>query len=174
MQMFASNTYNSFETSLSNAKTVVGLEWLYESVRDNLGKLVFVTLVVLAGLPFVFFFGFWLKMKRKKFQRNMKKDFSLFKNYTDYLEFKDNLNKLDTLMPSLKKVANYNLHKAPWPVKFTLSQMQKMTSTLVTYNTWLKKRLDALNEDKDKESVFKLVSEKELWKNRNQAYQYWM
>lgn len=174
--MFATNTYNPFETSLDNAKTVVSLEWLYEGVRNHLGKMVFLTLVVLVGLPFVFFFGFWLKMKRKKFQKHMKKDLTLFKSHKDYLDFKDHLNKLDTLMPSLKKVTNYNLYKAPWPVKFTLSQMQKMTSTLVTYNSWLKKRLNAFNEDncQSHETVFKLVSEKELWKNRNQVYQYWM
>lgn len=174
--MLTTNTYNPFETSLNNAKTVVGLEWLYEGVRNHFGKLVVVVLVVLVGLPFVFFFGFWLKMKRKKFQKQMRKDLALFKSHEDYLVFKDYLNKLDVLMPSLKKVSNYNLHKAPWPVKFTLSQMQKMTSTLVTYNSWLKKRLKALNDDnsQNNETVFTLVSEKELWKNRNQVYQYWM
>ena len=174
--MFAAGTYNPFETSLSNAKTVVGLEWLYEGVRNHLGKLLVVALVVVVGLPFVFFFGYWLQTKRKKFQRHMRKDFTLFKSHGDYLEFKDYLNKLELLMPSLKKVSNYNLKKAPWPVKYTLSQMQKMTSTLVTYNNWLKTRLNSLNEEqfKSNSTVFKLVSEKELWKNRNKAYQYWM
>lgn len=174
--MFATSTYNPFETSLSNAKTVVGLEWLYEGLRNNLSKLFVLVLLILAGLPFVFFFGYWLQTKRKKFQKYMRKDLSLFKNQNDYLEFKDNLNKLESLMPSLKKVSNYNLKKAPWPVNFTLNQMQKMTSTLVTYNSWLKTRLNSLNEEqfKSKSTVFKLVSEKELWKNRNKAYQYWM
>lgn len=174
--MFATQTYNPFENSLSNAKTVVGLEWLYESVRNHLGKLFVVLLVVLLGLPFVFFFGYWLQTKRRKFQRHMKKDMPLFKSHNDYLKFKGYLNKLDELMPSLKKVSGYNLKKAPWPVKYTLSQMQKMTSTVITYNSWLKSRLTTLNEDQftSKSKVFKLVSEKELWNNRNQAYQYWM
>lgn len=174
--MFAAETYNPFETSLSNAKTVVGLEWLYEGLRNHLSKLLVVVLVVLVGLPFVFFFGYWLQTKRKKFQRHMRKDLPLFKNHSDYLEFKGYLNKLEVLMPSLKKVSGYNLKKAPWPVKYTLGQMQKMTSTLVTYHSWLKTRLNSLNEEqfKSNSTVFKLVSEKELWKNRNQAYQYWM
>ncbi len=174
--MFTAQTYNPFETSLSNAKTVVGLEWLYESVRTHLGKLFVVLLVVLLGLPFVFFFGYWLQTKRRKFQRHMKKDMSLFKSHNDYVKFKGYLNKLDQLTPSLKKVSGYNLKKAPWPVKYTLSQMQKMTSTVITYNSWLKSRLTTLNEDQftSNSKVFKLVSEKELWNNRNQAYQYWM
>jgi hypothetical protein len=54
--------------------------------------------------------------------------------------------------------------------------MQKMTSTLVTYNDWLKSRLNTFNEEQfiSKSQVFKLVTEKELWKGRNKAYQYWM
>jgi len=61
--MLAVDTYNPFENSLSNAKTVVGLEWLYEGVRNHLGKLFVLVLVVLVGLPFVFFFGYWLQTK---------------------------------------------------------------------------------------------------------------
>lgn len=174
--MFAGQPYNTFETSLNNAKTVVGLEFLYESVRKNLSKLMVVVLVLLVGLPFVFFFGFWLQTKRKKFQKNMLKDVPSFNTYKDYLELKESLSKLDELMPALKKVNGYNLKKAPTPIRYTLSQMQKMTSTLVTYNDWLKSRLNTFNEEQfsSESQVFKLVSEKELWKGRNKVYQYWM
>ena len=127
--MFAAHQYNTFETSLDNAKTVVGLELLYESVRKSLSKLMVVALVLLVGLPFVFFFGFWLQTKRKKFQKHMRKDVPTFNTYKGYLELKDSLRRLDELMPALKKVNSYNLKKAPVPIKYTLSQMQKMTST---------------------------------------------
>jgi hypothetical protein len=135
-----------------------------------------VALVLLVGLPFVFFFGFWLQTKRKKFQKHMRKDVPTFNTYKGYLELKDSLRRLDELMPALKKVNSYNLKKAPVPIKYTLSQMQKMTSTLVTYNDWLKSRLNTFNEEQfiSKSQVFKLVTEKELWKGRNKAYQYWM
>lgn len=174
--MFASNTYNPFETSLTNAKTVVGLEWLYESVRKQIGKLLLVVLVVFLALPVVLLFGYWLQRKRKRFQSHMRKDFKDFHRANDYLEYKVYTNKVATLTPSLKKVSGYNLKKAPWPLKYTLSQMQKMTSTLLTYNSWLKSRLNSLNEEqfKSESSVFKFVSEEELWRNRNHAYQYWM
>ncbi|MGN6533913.1 MAG: hypothetical protein ACTHK0_19385 [Ginsengibacter sp.] len=106
----------------------------------------------------------------------MKKDFPLFKSGAEYLRFKESLEKLEVLMPSLMKVSGYHVQKAPWSVNYTLAQMQKMTSTLVTYNNWLKSRLNSLNEEQFKSSAatFKLVPEKELWQNRNQAYQYWM
>lgn len=174
--MFAAQPYNTFETSLDNAKAVVGLELLYESVRKNLSKLMVVLLTLLVGLPFVFFFGFWLQAKRKKFQQHMRKDVPFFNTYKDYLQLKESLSKLDELMPALKKVSSYNLKKAPVPIRFTLSQMQKMTSTLVTYNDWLKSRLNTFNEEQfsSKSQVFKLVTEKELWKGRNKVYQYWM
>lgn len=174
--MLPAPTYHPFDLSLLSAKTVVGLEWLYESVRVYLGKLIVVVLVFLLGLPFVLFFGYWLKVKRKKLQRYMKVDMPVFNNADDYLRFKQQLDKVDSLLPSLKKVSEYKRQKAPWPVRFTLRQMQKMSSTVVTYNSWLKSRLNLFNEDQfaGKSRVFRLVSEKELWKNRNQVYQYWM
>jgi hypothetical protein len=170
--MFVAQPYNTFETCLSNAKTVVGLEWLYEAVRKNLSKILVVSLL----FPFSFFFGFWLQTKRKKFQKHMRKDVPCFNTYKDYLELKESLSKLDELMPALKKVNSYNLKNAPAPIRYTLSQMQKMTSTLFTYNDWLKSRLNTFNKEQfsSESQVFKLVSEKELWKGRNKVYQYWL
>ncbi len=174
--MFATNTYNFFETGLNNAKIVVGLEWLYESVKKQLGKFFLLVLLVLLGFPAVLLFGFWLQKKRRKFQKHMRNELPFFKDQNDYLEFKAYLNKAYSLSPSLKKVSGYNVKKAPWPLKYTLKQMKKMTSTLLTYNDWLKTRLNSLNEEhfKSEKTVFKFVPEKELWKNRNEAYQYWM
>lgn len=174
--MIAPNTYNPFENSVNNAKTVVSLEWLYQEVRTHLSKLIVVTLVIITSLPIVFLFGFWLHMQRKRFQKCMKKEPIFFKSNKDYLEFKVSLEKLDVLMPSLQKVLHYDLNKTPWPMKYTLRQMQKMTSTLVTFNSWLKTRLSPFNETKfkSKSQAFHLISEGELWKNRNPVYQYWM
>lgn len=174
--MFAVDSYNPFENSLNNAKVVVSLEWQYETIRKNLSKLMVISLVLTIGLPLVFFFGFWLQIKRRKFRRSMRNVIPDFKNYDDYLQFKLSISKLDELMPSLQKVNKYNLKKAPLPVRYTLLQMQKMTSTLITFNDWQKSKLSSLNEQqfKSKSQVFKFVSEQELWKGRNSAYQYWM
>lgn len=176
IEMFAAQQYNSFETSLDNAKAVVGFEFLYESLRKNLNKLIVLVLVYAVGLPIVFLFGYWLLTKRKKFQKHMKNDFLTLNTSKDYLDLKESLSKLDELMPALKKVSTYNLKKAPYLIRFTLCQMQKMTSTLVTYNDWLKSRLNSYNEEQysSKSQIFKLVPEEELWKERNKVYQYWM
>jgi hypothetical protein len=174
--MVSPSLYNPYESSLTHAKTVVSLEWLYDAVRKNVSKVFVAFLVVLVGLPIVFLLGFWLKAKRKNLQRHMRSNLPLFKNPDEYLAFRDNLSKLDSLMPSLKKVSNYNAKKAPWPLGFTLRQMQKMTSTLATYNAWLHNRLDLFNEEQlsSTSTLFKLVPESKLWKERNQAYKYWM
>jgi hypothetical protein len=174
--MFVADTYNPHEAGLTNAKTVVGLEWLYEGMQKHLGKLLFLIVVVLVALPFVFLLGYWLRTKRRKFQKHMKKELSTFNEHETYLKFKNALVKLDELLPTLKKVSGYNLKKTPIILRYTLSQMQKMTSTLVTYSSWQKSRLRVLNEEqfKSKATVFKFISEKELWESRNQVYKYWM
>lgn len=174
--MFASPSYNPFKNSLDYAKLVVGLELLYQSVKDQIGKFLFLCLVFVFALPMIFLFGFWLKNKRRTFQKHMRKPFPVLNNQSDYLKLKTSLNDLDSLVPSLKKVSNYKLEKTPWAVKFTLRQMQKMTSSIITYSDWQKTRLNNLNEAhfKSDNSVFKFVSEKELWQSRNQVYEYWM
>jgi hypothetical protein len=174
--MLAINTYNSFDNNLTNAKAVVGLELLYESFRKQVGKFFILMVVCLVCLPFLLLFGLWLQTKRKSFQKHMKRDVKSFRNYSEYQEFKEYLSKLDNLMPSLNKVNKYNLKKVPFPFKYTLTQMQKMASTIVTYNDWQKSRLNSLNDEQFKSNgsqVFKHISERELWNNRNQAYQYW-
>jgi len=174
--MYATPNYSSFETSLTNAQAVIGLEWLYSGFRKSLSRLAVVLLLTVLGFPFVLFFGYWLKQKRKAFQKHMRSEFKGFKNHQDYLTYKDSLKRLDELMPGLKKVSDYNLNNAPWPVSFTLRQMQQMSSTLVTYNQWLKLKLSPYNnpQENTKSEVFKLVTESELWKARNHAYNYWM
>lgn len=174
--MFATNTYSPFEVGLSNAKTVVGLEWIYEGVKNHFGKLLSLFLVLLIGLPFVFFFGYWLQVKRKRFQRRMKGNTPPLNTFEEYLQLKDYIANLDKLAPSLKKVGQYDRKKSPWPLKYTLGQMQKMTSTLLTYNEWQKSRLNCLNTEQfnGNTNVFTFVSEKDLWAGRNSAYKYWM
>ncbi|MCO5238890.1 MAG: hypothetical protein M9904_02435 [Chitinophagaceae bacterium] len=174
--MFAPSAYPPFEASLSNAKTVVSLGWLYEEVRNHMGKLLVLVLTFFLGLPLVFAFGFWLRLKRRELQKNMRKAPPAFKTHNDYRQFKTHLAKMDSLMPALETVAKYNLKKAPLHLRYTLNQMQKSTSTLVTYHSWLTSRLNLLNNEqfKSESKVFKLVPEKELWEKRNAAYQYWM
>ncbi|WP_407526295.1 hypothetical protein PDL71_05180 [Lacibacter sp. MH-610] len=175
--MFAVEPNSPFESSLTNAKVVVGLNWLYESLRTNLSKIFVFLLVLLIALPLVLFFGFWLQLKRKKFQKLMKKNKPLLlKDNKEYLQYKENSDKLNNLMPSLEKVSTYKLSKVPWPLRYTLRQMQSMTSTLITFQNWLSSRLEPLNESQlqGKSKFFKYVPEEYLWKKRNKAYKYWM
>jgi hypothetical protein len=174
--MFAVELHNTFESSLSSAKRLAGLELILESFKLKLGKAIASFFLLLLCLPFVFLFGYWLQLKRRKFVQHMKKDVPSFKSASQYKDFKTSLEQLDSLVPSLKKVTNYNLQQIPFLFRYTLGQMKKMSSTLVTYNEWLHARLHSLNEDRfhSDSKVFRLVPEGELWKQRNQAYQYWM
>lgn len=174
--MLVTSAYQPFEASLSSAKTVVSLGWLYEEVRNHLGKLLVLVLAFLLALPLVFLFGFWLRLKRKSLQKSMRSAPPPFKTHNDYQKFKTNLVKLTSLMPALETVSKYNLKKTPLYLKYTLRQMQKTTSTLVTYHSWLTSRFNLLNNEqfKSESKVFKMVPEKEMWEKRNTAYQYWM
>jgi hypothetical protein len=174
--MLASGSYNTFESGLNNAKMVVGLEWLYESARRNLSKVTVAFLMAILGLPFVLVTGYWLRTKRRKLQRLMRKNTIHLMQHSDYLAVRESLDKLTVLMPTLKKVARYDLKRTPWPMSYTLRQMQGMTTTLITYSEWLMIKINTFNQQqfKTNSQTFKLVSETEMWEGRNQAYRYWM
>ena len=173
--MFISEPYNTYENSLSTAKTLAFFEQIYETFRNFLGKIVLLSLLFLVT-PLVFLLGYLIKSKRKALQRHMRKDIPGFKNSNEYQDFKMMLDKFENLLPSLNKINEFKANNAPLTVRYFLIQLQKMASTLITYFSWLKKGLSHLNavQFTSKSNEFKLVSEQELWKNRNQSYHYWL
>ncbi len=173
--MYVVDPYKTFDTSLRNARNVLSLEWLYDGLKQFLGTFLLLALVVLL-YPLVLLFGFWLQTKRKKFRKVMRTPFNGFYNSNHYLHLKVSLKQFKQFNPTLKKVAASNLKKTPFLLRYTVGQMQKMSSTLVTYSEWLESHLNCLNTEqfKSESKEFKLLTEKELWRKRNKAYQYWM
>lgn len=166
----------SFDISISSAQIVVRIDRVYIFLKNLVGKVIFEFLAIFICLPLVYIFAVLLRAKRKRLQKSMRESFNDFRDYEHYLKFKNSVHDLSVFLPKLKAIGGYNIKNAPLPIRFPLNQIKKMTSTLVTYNEWLDSRLTPLNEDNvDNEcSDFKLITEKELWDNRNHAYQYWM
>jgi hypothetical protein len=173
--MFAPS-YNPFESSLNNARTLAGVESFYVGLKNQLGKVFLVSIVLLLGLPLVFFFGFWLSRQRRKFLKFMRKDYTEFNSSSGYSNFKKKVEELDKFTPYLKKLTHYNPKRAPLLLRFTISQMQKTSSTLLTFEGWLRSRLDNYNKPifLSNSNIFRFLSEKELWERRNKVYEYWM
>lgn len=172
--------YTVSDMGLRQAKAVAGAEYLYETVRDLFGRqfskqirwillsVVFCTLF----LPF----GFFFRTMRKKLAKRMKREMPGFKTAEEYAIFKRQLAQMQSFLPDLKRVTNYNLSRAPWPARLVLREMQKISSTLITYTEWYNSRLSKMNTEQfaTKNTHFRFTSERELWNNRNPAYEYWM
>ena len=167
--------YSPFEKGLTSGNALASFEGLYVSFRDATGKVVLLSLVFVFLWPLVLVFGFWLKLQRRFFVRYMKEDVR-FDSPEDYASFKKRYDKLVHLKPSLEKVNSYNTEKAPPVVRYTLRQMQKTCSTLLTFHGWLDSKLEDYNKQQfpSASKQVKFRSESSLWKNRNAAYQYWM
>lgn len=168
--------YSAFENGLHSGNALAGFEGLYVAFRVAFGKVFLLSMVFVFFWPLVLLFGFWLKLQRRYFLKYMKKEDVNFRDVEDYLSFKKRLEKLDQLKPNLDKVNSYQLDKAPPVVKFTLKQMQKTCSTLLTFRGWSQAKLVNFNKANYSPStnVVKFKSESELWKSRNSAYRYWM
>jgi len=171
---------NQQEYTLTNAKALVSVKAVIDVVRhymDNTFILIkFFTLLTLAltGLPLFYGFGFWLLYHRKRFSKVMKSTAEI-EDLDDYLFLKNGLNKMEEMLPKLKNLGNIDLKRVPWLLRFTFTQMKKFSSSLVTYQGWLKSRLNNYNTPQFKSSSkISFLSESELWENRNHAYSYWM
>lgn len=173
--MYATNPYKPYylETERALESVMRATRFLKRSLFTALVLLVFFTI----GFPFFLFFGYWLKRKRTRLVKTMLESKSVNLNSTkDYVEFKNGLQRFDGYLPILRKAADLNPKKIPRLFRYTPIQLQKLSSTLVTFNTWLHSRLTPMNQPRHSSEAteFKFVSEKELWENRNHAYQYWM
>ena len=74
----------------------------------------------------------------------------------------------------MNRIDDKDVASAPYLLRYTLRQMKAMATTLDTYHKWLNDSLDKMNKPQPDSKVFRMVSEKELWDNRNKAYKYWM
>ncbi len=174
--MLTSSQYNLYENSISYANTLAGLETFLAGFKRIVGKFLLLFCYYTIFWPFVLTFALWLNLERRSFQKKMKRDFKEFETSNDYLKHKKVLMDLKSLEPRLKRISNYQPHRLPFGVSYTLNNMKKMTSTLLTVISWSESRLSSLNHAKfaSANHDVKFVSESELWKNRNSAYQYWM
>ena len=166
------NSYDLNSHSLDYAQEVVSLQWRYAALKKSFWKFLWGGLAV----PFSLLLGLWLNNKRKSFVKHMRNNHVTFNTASDYKKVRLHLDKVRLLYPFLKEVKTLDLKDLPWGYRYCGHQILKMTSTLVQYFTWLEKELDCLNQEqfKSHSKTFKFTSEKELWENRNKAYQYWM
>lgn len=170
--MLHNNTYDLDLNSLNNARTVALWQSHYESLKKSVWKFVAVVLAV----PLFFFLALWVRSKRKSFTKHMRLNRLSLNKAEEYQKVRTHLDEVRFLYPVLKKAKDLNVKKMPWSFRFCAVQMKKMSSTLLQYFKWLEKELHSLNTEqfKSPSKTFKFTSEKELWQNRNKAYQYWM
>jgi len=156
---------------------VVHLRQSASKVFKKASSLIFVVFVLFfVVLPLGYLFGFWLARKRNSLLRLMKNTHVEFETPQQYVLHKNNLDKLARLSPSLKLVSLYDVRRVPLIVRFPARKMKNISSSILTFEGWLKGRLDKYNEDqfKSEQKIFTLKSESELWRNRTKVYQYWM
>ena len=70
--MLTLNRHNQFEESITNARVVVGSQWMYASVNEQLKKLHLLFAFSIVGSPVILLFGFWVKKKRKVIEKQMR------------------------------------------------------------------------------------------------------
>ena len=170
------NTFDTYKESSTSAMLLTSVEGMYTSLREYLGKVKLLVLVYTLLWPFVLVVTLVLKNQRRKMLVHMKNRHPKLTTVQDYVKFRKNLDSSDEFNKRLQKVGTYNLESTHFVVRFALTQMQKVADTLLSFNCWMHSRLDeAMNKSKfNAPKNFVLKTEKELWNERNKAYDYWM
>lgn len=170
--MLYSNSYDLHVNGLRNARTVDRYQRWYEEYSVVFKALFSLGIIV----PLLWVVGVYIYFKRKSFNKQMKGSKMQLNSVSSYVTLRTNLDKMKPFMKSVNKIHSLNVEDIPLMMRFPISQLKKMSKTLVKYNSWKESNLDKFNtpQFKDKESVFVLTTEKDLWENRNKAYSYWM
>ena len=170
--MHYNNSYDLNSVGLYNARKVVVWQWRYEEYKKFLKF--FLALFVI--IPLLGIVGFSISRRRKSFVKQMKQKPNVLHNYQDYITLRKNLEDMKPLMSALKKVEQFDLKELPFLMRYPVSQIKKMSKTLLQYYRWRQAELDRFNTEQflSKNTIFKFTPEKELWEKRNKAYSYWM
>lgn len=173
--MYHNPQYDLDFNSIDNSKTVDFWAWKYEAFRKRMNNAASYAMEYTVLVPLFFFLALLVKRKRKKFTTHMKTSTKL-NSVKDYKRLRNNLDNARFFYPVLNKVKKLEPKELPWSFRYFGVQMKKMSSTLLQYFAWLEKEIEPLNTEqfKSQSKTFKFTSEKELWENRNKAYDYWM
>ena len=169
--------YDPLQLSLENARILDATRNFYQVFKKRVKLYLFGYCL---ALPFVFigsfFFGLWVSRQRKFFQKMMAKERFNLHTYNEYLAYKEVGQQLNSFTPTLKRLSQANIKKAPFFLRFPLRRMARMSSTLLTFKQWHDMQLVKFNTPQFKQqgSFFLMVTEKELWEKRTKAYDYWL
>lgn len=172
--MLLNTYYNTRDYNLLSARALNTLFNLYEMFCRS-ANLFIRALVLLVSFPVYFFVGVWLMYVRKKLQKRMRQKCLLYNDAETYVAFRKRLDEYRKFEPLMKRLSKMNPQKAFLLYRFFLSQVKKLSSTLVTLNGWMEHQLAPLNTPKFKtNNTYTFVPEQQLWSDRNPAYKYWM
>ena len=165
------------DVGVYSGKAVVYFENSYVFLRSLFGK-VFLRVVTFFLLwPFVLFFALWLKHKRKQLLIAIRDADEVTMTPEKYSDFREQFQKFDKLTPVLQKFNGYQPYKAKLVLRYSLTQMQKTCSTMLSFHALMKdKYVNEFNfsQFQNEATTFSFRSATELLNNRNKAYDYWM
>ena len=177
----SSNDENTtFDVAVQGGDAVNAVEDLrnavVKGVKVTTALVVVCFLLFFVVVPAGYVLGVWFSRKRALLVKYMKKTPLDLANPNQYLLYKKHIERLSKRTTVLTAVSSIDLKNVPLVVKYPVRKMKHISSTLLTYNGWLKSRLSTYNQEQfcSEQKIFSFKSESDLWNSRNKAYAYWM
>lgn len=162
--------YAELELGVNMSESLIVIRERYLAVRKRMGQKMLKALF----LPFGVYYGLKFRKNRKAFQRRIDKHFTDFESPKEYVHFIGLIEKMDEILHPITEIIKNHPKKKVWPYMFSLNELDKMISTLNTYNGWLKKELNVYNKKVNIQeySGFEFISGDKLWEKRVKVYEY--
>lgn len=174
---FASTAFDGVLKGSNAANKVVEIYFSIIKIIRSVALLMLLWIVFgLILLPVMYLFAFWLYRKRVILVKLMNERKDDFNNVEQYKNSKEKLEKLSKYTSKVNMLAEFDLKKCNLFIRYPISQIKSLSSTILTYEGWLKSNLIKYNKEQfhSEKDIFLFKPEDELWENRNKAYNYWM
>lgn len=168
------HTYNNTWVVDATARVLGSLSNLQKRRYRSLSGYAFLVLLVVAlyGLSLPLF------LLRKPFAKRFSKldPNRVFNNPDVYVKYKKRLAQMHRYSPSMEDIAAITAKHRVWYLAFPLKEFQFASKLMLAYRDGMQAMLDKYNsrQFQSESTEFSFVTEKELWENRNHAYDYWM
>jgi hypothetical protein len=167
-----SQSYNDVHHAIG---VIAGLKDAYASFLGMANRLFALGLV--AVLSTIFFRPILFYVRRVK-ARRFQAQLMLFSagrlDSNAYSELRNTFDKISSDLNLLENIHQADLSKAPWIIRGTIRDIQKLADDLLIWRMQFSDILNKLDSDIDGSSAkyFKIVPESQLWERRTKAYTY--
>jgi hypothetical protein len=159
--------------SQAAVQVILGAQAVYTGMKRSAGEVWDKILFVLIGLPAIGVFWLFLRWMRHKIAKSFQQEAELTSD--NYTSLRKEFDSLDSVREKLEKLQNLDNKRLPWYLRGVIGQVKAIGTLIIQRSQKIAATLQSLDPvPTPADGTLRPLKEDELWKQRNQAYDYLM